>query len=54
MNTSVYLVSYNGLLVKTTTQNCLFVFLFVLLCPKKKKKNLADPIPAGCFHSCPW
>ncbi len=45
LNTSVYLVSYDGLLVKTTTQKlplCLFICVLLL----KKIKNLADHVPA--------
>ena len=46
MNTSVYLVSNGGLLVKMRTQKlplCLYLCFIVF---KKKNKNLADLIPA--------
>ena len=48
MNTSVYLVSYGGLLVKMTTQElplCLFICVFIVL-EKKIIKTLADLVPA--------
>jgi len=44
MDTSVCLVSYDGLLVKTTTRNCLCLFICVFVL--KKNKNLANLVPA--------
>ena len=49
MDTSVYLVSYDGLLVKTTTQKTVYSYVYLHFnCVEKKKikKNLADLVPA--------
>ena len=47
MDTSVYLVSYDGLLVKTTTHKTLLVSLYLRFnCVKKIKKNEVDLVPA--------
>ena len=58
MNTSVYLVSYGGLLVKMTTQElplCLFICVFIVLEKKiKKNSSRSRPCMSGCFHSAHW
>jgi len=51
MDTSVYLVSY-GLLVKTTTQNSLYLrFYCVKKKNNKKKSSRSCPCLSGCSHS---
>ena len=56
MDTSVYLVSYDGLPVKTTTLKTVTLSLyFRFYCVKKKIKNLADPVPAcGGVSTVHW
>jgi len=54
MDTSVYRVSYDGLLVKTTTHKTVSLSLFAfLLCKNKNKKKSSPSCPclSGCFHS---
>ena len=46
MDTSVYLVSYDGLVVKTTTQSLFLFFCVFIVLKKTKIKNLADLVPA--------
>ena len=54
MDTSVYLVSYDGLLVKTTEHKrtlCLFIRVVIVLKKNKKKSSRSCPCLLGCFHS---
>ena len=54
MDTSVYLVSYDGLLVKTTIHKSVSLFLYLrYYCVKKikKKSSRSCPCLSGCFHS---
>jgi len=59
MDTSVYLVSYDRLLVETTTHKnclCLFISVFIVQKIKIKKKtnktsNRSCPCLSGCFQS---
>ena len=47
MDTSVYPLSYDGLLAKTTTHKTVSSSLYLrLYCLKKNKKNVADLVPA--------
>jgi len=57
MDTSVYLVSYDGLLVKMTTHKTVSLSLYLrFYCVKKiikKKSSRSCPCLSGCFHSAP-
>ena len=57
MDTSVYLVSYDGLLVKTTTQKTVYSYVYLHFnCVEKKNKKKSSrscPCLSGCFHSAP-
>ena len=54
IDTSVYLVSYDGLLVKTTTHKTFSLSLYLrFYCVKKKEKKSSRSCPclSGCFLS---
>ena len=52
MGTSVYLVRYDGLLVKTTKHKLSLCLYLCCYCVKKKlKSSRSRPCLSGCFHS---